>query len=104
MPERSAVLCRELTKLHEEVKRGTLQELTSLNLELRGEVTLVIDGADEDEAGPPDPVDLRDEIQRLLAAGTSVRDTVATLLAGSRLTRRQLYAQIQAAKEGLEGD
>lgn len=49
---RAAALCRELTKTHEEVLRGTLEELAShaANTEILGEVTLVIGGASQAES------------------------------------------------------
>src|SRR5690606_27654299 len=59
-PHRPAALCRELTKTHEEIRRGTLAELARWAEESppRGEITLVIGGAPRD-AGAFDPKEVR---------------------------------------------
>jgi len=51
--DRRAAVCRELTKLHEEVRRGTLSELVSWARQAapRGEVTVVVEGAPREAAG-----------------------------------------------------
>jgi 16S rRNA (cytidine1402-2'-O)-methyltransferase len=50
-PDRRAVVCRELTKTHEEIRRGTLAELAEwADGGLRGELTLVVDGLGRREA------------------------------------------------------
>lgn len=55
-PDRPAAVARELTKLHEEVRRGTLRELSSYYGEgpPRGEVTVVVAARAEDEPGEED--------------------------------------------------
>ena len=51
--QRRAAVCRELTKLHEEVRRGTLAELAEWAAEgVRGEITVVIEGATANETAP----------------------------------------------------
>jgi len=85
VPDRQAAVCRELTKRHEEVVRGTLSELAGRFGEpVRGEVTLVLGGAetpvaDEDEAASA--------VAELVAAGLARRqaaDVVARLTGASR--------------------
>jgi 16S rRNA (cytidine1402-2'-O)-methyltransferase len=95
--DRPAVLCRELTKLHEEVRRGTLATLRDGVGEVRGEVTLVVAGApapaglDAPAAGDVAAVAAR------VAAGASTRDAVAAVAAERGLPRRALYAAVLAA-------
>lgn len=76
--DRAAAVCRELTKIHEEVRRGTLGELVAYYSETppRGEVVIVIAGA-----GAPvlDESALRARARDLRAQGYSVRDTAAEL-------------------------
>ena len=78
-PEASGAVCRELTKLHEEIVRGRLAELSqSFPGEVKGEITLVID------LGPAQPGVVADEVvsaaaRALLAKGLSKRDTAAAL-------------------------
>ena len=74
--ERPACVARELTKLHEEVIRGTLSELAGLyESPPRGEITLVVAGAPP----PPPPSDRAVDraIRERLAAGVSARDTAS---------------------------
>ena len=79
VPEASGAVCRELTKLHEEIVRGRLTELTQrFPGEVKGEITLVID------FGPAQPGVATDEdvsaaARALLAKGLSKRDTAAAL-------------------------
>jgi len=99
-PERKAALCRELTKLHEEVVRAPLSELCTGAATMRGEVTLVIAGADETSQSPElEGSALDAAISELLARGTSVRDVVQLLLERSGMPRQALYARVQTARD-----
>lgn len=105
MPERQVALCRELTKLHEEVVRAPLAELAARAGELRGEVTLVIAGANAASIEPEiDPNELDEAIEELLAQGHSVRDVVQLLLERSGMPRQLLYARVQAARDRASDD
>jgi 16S rRNA (cytidine1402-2'-O)-methyltransferase len=95
--ERPAVLCRELTKLHEDVRRGGLGQLRDGVADgVRGELTLVIAGAQP----PPPPDGPSDEdvatVAVLVAGGTSTRDAVAQVARDRGLVRRELYAAVAA--------
>ena len=99
--DRSAALCRELTKLHEEVRRGTLAELRDAAGDgLRGELTLVIAGAPEPGSPELDAGAVADEVAALVASGRSTRDAVAQVAAAHGLRRRDVYATVLAAREG----
>src|SRR4051812_29447 len=71
-PARPVAVCRELTKMHEEVVRGTASELAARYAEgeVRGEVVLVIDGAPPHRGADPAAVDA---VRRLVAAGARAR-------------------------------
>ncbi len=93
MGRREAAICRELTKLHEEVTRATLAELArnAEQLETRGEFVLVI--------GPP-PADAQvltaealDDLLRAQLATGSVKDAVAHAVELSGRPRREVYAR-----------
>ena len=93
---RPAVVCRELTKTHEEIRRGTLGELADWAAgDLRGEVTLVVGGAPDRGPGPGGAaMDLGRavaEVERRVAAGTSRRDAVTAVAAEAGLPRRAVY-------------
>ena len=100
MGGRDAAICRELTKLHEEVKRAPIAELAEAagSLETRGEFVLVI--------GPP-PADAQvmaegelDELLRTSLQRDSVKDAVAHAVELSGRPRRAVYARaLELAKE-----
>ena len=84
----AAAVCRELTKTHEEVRRGPLAELVAWAGEgVRGEVTIVVSGA-----GPvsvaTDPGSLRDAVADLEAAGESRKDAIKTVAARAGAPKR----------------
>lgn len=88
-PERRASLSREITKVHEEHRRGTLAELTaSLAAEpARGECTLVVEG----KMGETPEIDIEAELRSLLDAGLGPKDAAARLMLRTGKPRRHLY-------------
>ena len=88
--DRRIAVCRELTKLFEEVFRGTLSEALSHFAEPRGEFTLVVEGALEgiDEA---DDATIIRELEHRLADGASARDASAQISAELNVPRRRVY-------------
>jgi 16S rRNA (cytidine1402-2'-O)-methyltransferase len=90
-PQRRVVVARELTKLHEEVWRGTLGEAAAwAGAEPpRGEVSLVVDGAP-----PPGPVGeatLAEAVAAELSAGRTVREAAALVARRYGAARREVY-------------
>ncbi len=96
---RPAAVARELTKRHEEVRRGTLDRLAGHYASAgapRGEVVVVVDGARGGDAQPAlSDAEIDARLDTLLAAG-SVRDAAAALSAETGLPRRELYARALA--------
>jgi len=104
IPERACTLCREISKLHEEIAPSTLAELARREGEWRGEITLVIAAADEPSDAPTlDPLELEQRARTRLAEGATVKTVVAELgEAETGLPRRELYALVQRVRENLE--
>ncbi len=91
--DRPAVLCRELTKTHEEVIRGNLADLvTAADAGLRGELTLVVAGAPAGIDAPPPAGELAALVDELVTAGRTRRDAVDEVAARFGLPRRTVYA------------
>lgn len=92
--ERPAALARELTKLHEEVRRGTLRSLedTARTEEPRGECVIVVGGATDARIDATDG-DVDDALAAELATGTSTRDAAAIVSARLGMARREVYAR-----------
>jgi 16S rRNA (cytidine1402-2'-O)-methyltransferase len=99
-PDRPAAIGRELTKVHEEIVRGTLGELAerarSGELTLRGEFALVVGGRPErssqDVARDADPTAARAEVERLVTAGLARGEAARQVAQATGLPRRKLYA------------
>ena len=89
---RRMAVCRELTKLHEEVFRGTALEALEHFAAPRGELTLVMEGAPP--ASPDDDGDaawVREELRRLRGLGGAAREVVSAVAGASGLPRRRVY-------------
>lgn len=91
--DRPAAVCRELTKTHEEVKRGDLQELSNWAANgVRGEVTLVVQGAPRQEPPSLDDDTLRQLVDDEVAAGHSRKDAITAVATTTGLARKAVYA------------
>lgn len=90
-PSRRGVVARELTKLHEEVVRGSLTELCEwASGPVKGEVVIVVAGAAEASAATTDE-ELLAAAQALVAGGMSRRDAAAATAAAHGASRRRVY-------------
>lgn len=89
--DRRVAVCRELTKLYEEIFRGTVSQALVHFSEPRGEFTVVVEGASETPAEATDD-DLRDALRRHREAGVSNRDAVARVAQELGVPRRRVYA------------
>ena len=100
-PERRAVVARELTKLHEEFRRGTVEELRTYYSENkpRGEVSVVID-AGPGEGATMDEGAIRDRAAELLAAGKRPSAVAKELAESLGLSRNEAYALVQEMSGG----
>jgi len=96
--DRRAVVCRELTKVHEEIRRGTLAELADWAADgVLGEITVVLSGA----TPMADPADLVAEVTALVAGGMRVKDACAAVVDAhpGAPSRRELYDAVLRARD-----
>jgi len=92
-PARPAAVCRELTKLHEEVVRGRAAELAERFAEAtRGEVVLVV-GPAAGEEPKADPVAAREAVERLVEAGAKRRAAAAVVASLTGVPANKLYGR-----------
>jgi 16S rRNA (cytidine1402-2'-O)-methyltransferase len=99
--DRRVAIVRELTKLHEEVFRGTMSEAVEHFQEPRGEFTIVIDGSRK-ESKVALTVEIENEIQVLQGQGVPAREAIARLAAITGLPRKELYQAWLALKNSAE--
>jgi 16S rRNA (cytidine1402-2'-O)-methyltransferase len=96
-PERPAVVCRELTKLHEEVRRGSAVQLAAhyerraAAAQLKGEIVLVLGGARQ---ARPEREQALAALRRLVAAGARPRPAAAVVAQLTGLGANELYREL----------
>jgi 16S rRNA (cytidine1402-2'-O)-methyltransferase len=95
--DRAGAVCRELTKTYEEVQRGSLAELArwATEGEVRGEITLVIAGA---EPAPVVVGDLATLVTEHENAGLTRKDAIAAVALAAGVPKKEVYAAVIAAK------
>ena len=97
--DRAGAVCRELTKTHEEVRRGPLAELAAWAAGgVRGEVTLVVAGA-VPVAAPADPEAWRLAVDDLTSGGTTRKDAVARVARSAGVPKREVYDAVHRPPE-----
>lgn len=89
--DRRITVCRELTKIHEEIFRGSLSQVAARFVNPRGEFTLVVEGKPETPAVSPDESDVVQHLRRLRREGMSAREAIAVVSKETGLNRRELY-------------
>jgi 16S rRNA (cytidine1402-2'-O)-methyltransferase len=94
--DRRAAVCRELTKLHEEVARGTLAELVAwAEAGVRGELVIVVAGAEARGIPFPDAVT---QVLELVRDGMRLKDASAEVSGISGHSSRELYQAALAVR------
>ncbi len=102
--DREAAIGRELTKVYEEVLRGRLRELIEglRGKEVKGEVTLIIEGLQGGREGVEDGASLTEEIRALRAQGLSLKQVAHLLGAKRGIAKRLVYAEgLRLGEKGL---
>jgi 16S rRNA (cytidine1402-2'-O)-methyltransferase len=103
MGPRGAAICRELTKLHEEIRRGDLASLAreyAAGAETRGEIVIVVAPPPDDDGKPADV----DELLRGALARVSVKDAVGEVALATGRPRREVYQRaLELARDGGNG-
>jgi 16S rRNA (cytidine1402-2'-O)-methyltransferase len=99
--DRPCAVVRELTKVHEEVLRGSLAEVAERLAANgpRGELTLVVGGAPAGRPSAAGAADLAAEVAALVAGGASTRDAIATVARASGTPRRAVYQAVIDVRE-----
>lgn len=102
---RSCALCRELTKKHEEILRGTIDEII-LDLtkreSIKGEMVLILQGY---EGAPEEPSDewlsmtIEDHMQLYLSRGLNSKDAMKQVAADRGIPKREVYSRYVQKKE-----
>ncbi len=103
--QRRIGVCRELTKLHQEIFHGSLGEAVAHFGMPRGEFTLVVEGAPRTSDRPI--AEAKQALAELAAAGVSGKEAIANVVQGFTMPHREIYSLWLEAKEkarGMSGD
>ena len=88
--DRKIAICRELTKIHEEVSRGTISQAIKHFTKPKGEFTLVIEGKREKDK-PQLTEDIERQLHYMYQSGVTAKEAIAKISGGTGLTRKELY-------------
>jgi len=88
--DRRMAVCRELTKIHEEVFRGTISQAIEHFTEPRGEFTLVIEGKGVKEK-PRLTENIKSKLHNMRLAGVSAKEAIARVAGETGLSKKELY-------------
>jgi 16S rRNA (cytidine1402-2'-O)-methyltransferase len=96
--ERKIALCRELTKLYEEIWRGTTNEACTVwsQREPKGEFTLVVAGATENSRW--NETQVREALLESMATGKTTKDSVKIVTNASGWSKREVYTLAEKVK------
>ncbi|MEU8852472.1 16S rRNA (cytidine(1402)-2'-O)-methyltransferase [Streptomyces sp. NPDC048564] len=98
--DRRAAVCRELTKTYEEVRRGGLGELAEWAAEgVRGEITVVVEGAPEKGAEEVDAAEFVRRVRIREEAGERRKEAIAAVAAEAGVPKREVFDAVVAAKK-----
>ena len=98
-PNRRAAVARELTKIYEEVRRGTLAELADWTAGgIKGEITCVIEGA-LPETRTIELHELIAQVNELVAGGERLKTACATVAAAQKVSKKELYDAVLRSRQ-----
>jgi len=95
--DRKLAVCRELTKIHEEVFQGTISQAIEHFAEPRGEFTLVIEGKRVKEK-PPLTEDIKRKLHHMRLSGLSAKEAIAMVAGETGVSKKELYQAWLAIK------
>jgi len=95
--DRSIVLARELTKLHEEFHRGTAAELRRSRLPLKGEFTVVVGKARQGDVVDDTPI--AEAVEKFIRSGMTRMDAMKAVARERGLSKRDVYREVEIAGE-----
>ena len=88
--DRKVAVCREITKIHEEVFRGTVSQAVKHFTEPRGEFTLVIEGKGEKDK-PQLTAAVEQQLHQMRLSGVTAKEAIARVAGETGLSKRELY-------------
>ncbi|MCS7197699.1 MAG: 16S rRNA (cytidine(1402)-2'-O)-methyltransferase [Candidatus Bipolaricaulota bacterium] len=112
LSDRKIALCRELTKVHEEILRGTAREILEQlksRPAIKGEITMVIEPLESGESvelGESEDTELSvvEHVQKLVAEGLTKKEAIKRVAQMRKLPKREVYAQVLSSKTNCSSE
>lgn len=95
--DRNIALCREITKRHEEIIRGTISEILEIEEELKGEMVLVVEGCTNLEE-ETEEINVVEEVQKLIDSGMHSKEAIKQIAKQYNLKKNDVYASYLESK------
>lgn len=89
---RQVALCREITKKHEEIIRGTLEEITMILDSIKGEIVLVVDGCKEQQIETITDDEIVAQVQQYIEKGMTPKDAIKEIAIRNNLNKNMVYS------------
>jgi 16S rRNA (cytidine1402-2'-O)-methyltransferase len=97
---RKVVIARELTKMHEEILHGSVEELISLLTarQIKGEITLLVEGKKKEKQGNINNIELKDKIEELKKKGFSEKEAMKKVARQLHVSKSEVYRELLRIK------
>lgn len=92
--DRSIALCRELTKKHEEILRGTISEILEVVDELKGEMVIVVEGGTMEEEEEVFAQSIAEHVEEYVEKGMSAKDAIKEVASIRKLNKNIVYQRV----------
>ena len=90
---REIALCREITKKHEEIIRGNIDEVLEISSNLKGEIVIVVSGNNAVIEEPVFEQTIIEHVDEYIAKGMSVKDAIKEVAKIRNLKKNEVYAK-----------
>ena len=97
--DRSIALCRELTKRHEEIIRGTISEVLDISNSLKGEMVIVVEGSSETKSEDNYDFPIIEHIEQLMNEGMTSKEAIKEVAHLRRLKKNDVYQEYIKQKD-----
>jgi len=93
MGDRNIALCREITKKHEEINRGTISEILSVVDDMKGEMVIVVEGGEEKEEIIEFEQSIKEHVQEFIDKGMTAKDAIKEVSKIRKLSKNIVYQE-----------
>jgi 16S rRNA (cytidine1402-2'-O)-methyltransferase len=89
--DRNIALCRELTKKHEEILRGTIQDILDVVDTIKGEMVIVVEGRENIEELEVFDIPVKEHVEEFINSGYSTKDAIKEVAKIRKVNKNEIY-------------